>query len=156
VVRVDPALARVAADIGSGTGIFTRGLLERGFSVQAVEPNADMRRAAEEALAADTGFTSRDGRAEATGLAGHSGSLIVAAQAFHWFDRAACRVEWQRILRPSGVVGLVWNRRRLGSDFMNAYEAALTQGSREYSRVMSDQEDETNIRAFFGAAGCER
>ena len=100
-----------AADIGAGTGIFSRGLLERGLSVYAVEPNADMRREAEKALAGFKSWHSLTGTAEHTGLPRQSVKLVTAAQAFHWFEPAAFRDECRRILRPDGFAALVWNHR---------------------------------------------
>src|SRR5579863_1256797 len=76
----------VVADIGSGTGISTELFLRFGNNVFAVEPNLEMRSKAEELLAAHPGFRSVEGTAEATGLPGSSIDLIVAGQAFHWFD----------------------------------------------------------------------
>src|SRR5688572_11749971 len=75
----------VVADLGSGTGIFTRLLLERGATVHAVEPNDDMRGEAERTLASEPRFHSVKGTAEATTLAAGSIHLVTAAQAFHWF-----------------------------------------------------------------------
>ena len=60
------------ADIASGTGIFTRTLLENGSRVFGVEPNDEMRKAGEELLRAYPNFTSVAGTAEATTLADHS------------------------------------------------------------------------------------
>ena len=62
--------AAVVADIGSGTGIFTRQLLQGGYEVIAVEPNREMREAAEALLADESRFTSIDGNAEESRLAG--------------------------------------------------------------------------------------
>src|ERR1700686_1983731 len=56
----------VIADIASGTGIFTRLLLEHGNRVFGVEPNAEMRRAGEGFLANCPKFSSVNGTAEAT------------------------------------------------------------------------------------------
>ena len=78
--------ASVIADIASGTGIFTRMLLENGNRVFGVEPNAEMRNAGEEFLRAYPHFTSVAGTAEATTLADHSVDFVTAAQAAHWFD----------------------------------------------------------------------
>lgn len=101
---VSPAAGpSVVADVGAGTGIFTRLLLDAGARVFAVEPNADMRAEAERALFGPSyagRFTSVDGRAEATTLEPASVDLVVAAQAFHWFDVEAARLEHARILRP--------------------------------------------------------
>ena len=77
----------VIADVASGTGIFTRMLLENGNRVFGVEPNLEMRKAGEEYLAAYPNFTSVAGTAEATTLADHSVDFVTAAQAAHWFDR---------------------------------------------------------------------
>src|SRR5258705_151342 len=92
----------VVADIASGTGIFTRLLLESGARVSGVEPNLDMRKAGEEFLSQYPRFTSVAGTAEATRIANHSVDLITAAQAAHWFDREAARKEFVRILKPRG------------------------------------------------------
>jgi SAM-dependent methyltransferase len=149
VARVPPGLPRSAADIGSGTGIFSRGLLARGFELYGVEPNPEMRAQAEQALGGEPRFHSRSGRAEATGLPDRCVSLAVAAQAFHWFDPRQCRSEWQRLLVPGGVVGLVWNQRQLGSEFMQAYEAVM-QRLPEYDQVSRWQRDAATIAALFG------
>ncbi len=77
----------VIADVASGTGIFTRMLLENGNRVLGIEPNPAMRKAGEEFLSAYPGFASLGGSAEATSLPDHSVDMITAAQAAHWFDR---------------------------------------------------------------------
>src|SRR5690606_11903763 len=99
------------ADIGSGTGIFAKRLLETGASVFGVEPNAAMRSAAEEFLRSEPNFTSIDGTAESTTLRDSSVDLVTAAQAFHWFDPKPTRAEFARILKPSGRIVLIWNER---------------------------------------------
>ena len=99
------------ADIGAGTGIFTRQLLQRGYSVAAVEPNADMRKKAEQELQGFAGFLSLNATAEDTKLAAQSIGLVTAAQSFHWFDQEKFRLECVRILRPGGTAVLLWNSR---------------------------------------------
>lgn len=101
----------VLADIGSGTGILTGQLLERGHTVYAVEPNADMRAVAEERLGRLDRFVSVNGTAESTTLVSHSVDSVTVAQAFHWFDRERFKQECRRILKPGGKVILVWNSR---------------------------------------------
>lgn len=100
---------RVVADIGSGTGIFTQEILQRGARVLAVEPSEPMRREAERELGHIPGFNSVDGMAAATALEDQSVDAIACAQAFHWFNREDTRAEWRRILRPQGTVALIWN-----------------------------------------------
>jgi SAM-dependent methyltransferase len=142
------------ADVGSGTGIFTKLLLERGHTVYAVEPNAPMRTAAERDLGANPYFRSVDGKAEATRLADASVDLVTAAQAFHWFDRDAARVEWSRILRPPRWAALLWNDRRSEPGFGSAYEEFLKEwGGEEYRRVRWSWAVGDTLGKFFGPDG---
>ena len=99
----------VVADVGSGTGIFSEQLLERGATVFAVEPNAAMRTAAESRLSGQPRFVSVEGTSTATGLVDGTVSLITCAQAFHWFEPAETRREFWRISRPAAQWALVWN-----------------------------------------------
>ncbi len=101
----------VIADIGSGTGIFSKLLLERGSFVYGVEPNADMREAAVKAFAGCSRFVQYDGTASHTGLPDHSVDFVTAAQAFHWFDTMEFQAECRRILKPGGKIFLLWNIR---------------------------------------------
>src|ERR1700759_5203640 len=70
----------IIADIGAGTGIFTRLLLDRGYTVNAVEPNEPMRFEAERQMDNYPGFHSIDGTAENTNLPDNDADLIVCAQ----------------------------------------------------------------------------
>jgi SAM-dependent methyltransferase len=141
----------VVADIGSGTGIFTRLLLESGAKVFAVEPNADMRAEAERTLGADPRFVSIDGRAEATALEAASVDLIVAAQAFHWFEVAAARIEHARILRPGAHSALIWNDRDLASNaFLREYERILTEYCPGYPVLQGKADTPEKFDAYFG------
>jgi SAM-dependent methyltransferase len=99
------------ADIGSGTGILSRQLLEKGLKVIAVEPNDDMRKEAENSLASFPKFISINGTAEFTGINEKSIDLVTAAQAFHWFDKEKFKAECKRILKTGSKVSLVWNSR---------------------------------------------
>jgi len=122
------------ADIGSGTGIFTQLLMDAGWRVCAVEPNLEMRKASEQLHGANALYSSLDGTAEATNLADNSVDMITAAQAGHWFNLDKARHEFIRILRPGGVLVLIWNRRTSSSPFQMAYERLL-QTLPEYSLV---------------------
>lgn len=139
-----------AADIGSGTGKLSAQLLESGFTVYGVEPNADMRGAAEALLGGNGRFTSVDGSDRRSGLAEQSVDFVTAAQAFHWFDGPAFARECRRILRPGGRVFLIWNMRA---------DAPLNQAlARVFQTYCPDfkgfsggvTEDDPRIRAFFG------
>lgn len=101
----------VVADIGSGTGKFARQLLEKGSNVICVEPNSDMRKVAEKELCIYPKFQSVDGSAENTTLSEKSVDFITTAQAFHWFDTKSFKEECRRIIKPDGLIFLVWNTR---------------------------------------------
>lgn len=142
------------ADIGAGTGIFTKLLLEAGYEVTAVEPNDAMRAAAEEELSGFPRFHSVAAPAEDTGLASASFDAITVAQAFHWFDHAAAKAEFLRLLRPDGWVFIVRNQRLEGSSpFARDYEKMLkTLGERYRAIGHRDREAQAAaIRDFFPA-----
>ena len=124
------------ADIGSGTGIFSRLLLENGFTVFGVEPNVPMRRRAEEALSSFHGFYTVHGEATHTTLPGQSVDIVSAAQAFHWFATPYAVKEFRRILKDSGLVALIWNDRRIRIDgFHEGYESLLLRYCPEYRTI---------------------
>ncbi|MDV6375554.1 class I SAM-dependent methyltransferase [Deinococcus arenicola] len=133
------------ADVGAGTGLFTRLLLAHGagpdFAVDAVEPNPEMRAQLETALAqkVTAGHLSvHDGTSEATALEPGSASLIAAAQAAHWFAPTPTVQEFRRILAPGGRVLLVWNDwRGVDTPFNAAYREVVTQFSREDGELIS-------------------
>lgn len=108
----------VAADIGSGTGIFTIALSQFVKSIFAVEPNDDMRRKAEEKYNSALNITSINATAENTSLPDCSVDLVTVAQAFHWFDRGRFKNECKRILKKRGKVVLVWNDRDSDSEII--------------------------------------
>lgn len=138
------------ADIASGTGKFTELLLDGGYEVVAVEPNDEMRIAAEELLGADPLLRSVNGTAEATNLPTQSVDAITVAQAFHWFDAARAREEFIRILKPGGAVLLIWNDRLTdGSPFLREYEAMLVEQLPEYKEVGHKHYDSERLREFF-------
>ncbi|WP_182102035.1 class I SAM-dependent methyltransferase [Niallia taxi] len=100
-----------AADIGAGTGILTKQLLDLGLTVFAVEPNEDMRQAATGLLKDYKGITLVNGAAENTTLPEHSVDLVTAAQSFHWFNEEEFHKECQRILKKDGKVAIIANER---------------------------------------------
>ncbi|TYP73752.1 class I SAM-dependent methyltransferase [Paenibacillus methanolicus] len=147
------------ADVGAGTGIFTRLLLDRDLEVLAVEPNDDMRVAAEQAVSPlQLGrFRSVAASAEETTLADAEVDAVVSAQAFHWFDPSAARAEFGRILKPGGTVALVWNTRDAsGNRFAVEYEALLHAFSPDYENVGHRRLTPGDFEAFFANGAYER
>jgi SAM-dependent methyltransferase len=144
--------AHAVADVGSGTGISARLFLEAGNTVHAVEPNAEMRTAAEDALGDEPRFRSVAGSAEATTLPDASMDYVVAAQAYHWFDPPAVRREWLRILRPGGWMVLLWNARRTDTTpFLRGYEALLHAHGTDYASVNHENVTPERIAQALGA-----
>lgn len=107
VAWIIPPRARTAVDLGAGTGKFTELLVAEGLDVTAVDPSADMLVQLARRLPA---VHCVQASAEHTGLPGSSADVVVAAQAWHWFDPAAATREAARLLKPGGRVGLVWNQ----------------------------------------------
>ena len=138
------------ADIGCGTGISTRMFLENGNRVIGVEPNAAMRSAAVEFLAKFPWFQPVDGTSDATTLADSSVDMIVAAQAFHWFEPDKTRAEFQRILKPGGYLVLIWNELQLDTTpFLVDYEAVLEKYAYDYGTVRHENIKPAELLHFF-------
>jgi ubiquinone/menaquinone biosynthesis C-methylase UbiE len=145
----------VVADIASGTGIFTRLLLEHGNRAIGIEPNEKMRKAGEEYLSRFPNFKSVNGTAENTPLEDCSVDLITCAQAAHWFDREKAMKEFRRILKPGRFLVLLWNDRHTGSAFAEKYENLVEKYGTDYSvvqrlgRIIDGSE-------FFGSLPCKK
>lgn len=149
--------ASTIADIGAGTGIFTKLLLDRGSRVLAVEPNPEMRAAAEQSLGGYASFVPVDGSAERTQLDDQSVDFIVSAQAFHWFDLPLSKEEFHRILKPGGKAVLIWNRRTTsGSPFYSEYDDLLRKYGRDYEKVNHMNLQDDDFARFFAESGYAR
>ncbi len=119
-LRLGPG--RTVADVGAGTGKFTKLLLATGARALAIEPVAAMR----EQAAALPGVAALDGTAQALPVAAQSLDAIVCAQAFHWFARTEVLDEFARVLRPGGLLGLVWNVRDESVDWVAEITRLIT------------------------------
>lgn len=143
------------ADIGSGTGILSDQLLEFGYQVVAVEPNKPMREAAERQLSGHYSFRSIDGTAESTNLPSSSVDAVTCGQSFHWFDRAKCRIEFDRILCPQGLIALIWNDRARHDPLMEHYDELLTRFVPGYPDCLPRRVASADIQAFFSGGSLE-
>jgi SAM-dependent methyltransferase len=139
------------ADVGAGTGIFTKLLLERNYRVYAIEPNDAMREEADRQLKHFPNYHSMAGKADLTGLTSQSIDLIVCAQAFHWFNTPETKAEFQRILKPGGQVALIWNNRYIEADlFAIAYDTLLkTQSGGDYERINHQNLTQADFDNFY-------
>jgi SAM-dependent methyltransferase len=110
---------RRVVDLAAGTGKLTRALVARRLDVVAVEPVAEMRAAIAPPARA------LDGSAEAIPLPDESVDAVTVAQAFHWFDGPRALAEIHRVLRPGGVLALIWNRRDMRDELQQRISALL-------------------------------
>ena len=95
-------------ELGAGTGKLTRVLVGLGHDVHATDPDAEMLAVLEARL---PGVRTAVASAEEIPLADWSVDAVVAAQAFHWFDLDRALPEIARVLRPEGMLCLLWNQR---------------------------------------------
>lgn len=138
----------VVADIGSGTGILSSLFLENGNTVYCVEPNADMRSAAEETLSSFSGFRSVAGSAEETSLQDKSVDLVTAGQSFHWFNPSTASLELRRISR-NGTAAVIYNTRDRTGGLNTDYRELVSRFGRNFSPVMGPVEE--GLRLFFSS-----
>ena len=144
-------------DVGVGTGLSAKPFLRGGYTVIGVEPSESMRLAGEQQLRAfvRNGGTYRSvaGTAEATTLPDGVADLIVAGQAFHWFDVPDAAIEARRVVRQGGWAALIWNdRQSTGSAFLAGYEALLRTHGVDYAKVLHRHVDDKAIAQFFAPA----
>lgn len=104
--ELDLRPGRTVLDLAAGTGKLTRLLVPSGAELVAVEPVAEMRA---QLAAAVPGVRVLAGTAEAIPLPDGAVDAVTVAQAFHWFDGARALPELRRVLRPQGMLALVWN-----------------------------------------------
>lgn len=138
-----------AADIGSGTGIFSKMLLSRGVDVYSVEPNDDMRTAAEISLGDFEGFVSVKAAAENTTLNSASVDFITAAQSFHWFDVKLFKQECLRIIKPGGFAALIWNTRDMTSPLIQGNREICAHYCRDFEALQSNFDGNADDIEYF-------
>ena len=111
-------------DLGAGTGKLTRVLADRYARVIAIEPLDELRAIlAGRVPEADV----RAGRAEQISLEDAAVDAVFAGQAFHWFANDAALNEIARVLRPGGVLALMWNQSPGPSPLPDAYRRRLSE-----------------------------
>lgn len=137
------------ADIGSGTGLLSRLFVNLGNIVYGVEPNDEMRNAAEKIFSENYNFISIKGTAEKTNLANECVDLITAAQSFHWFNTELAKKEFKRILRKDGYVVIIFNVRKNNTPFMKAYNELQENMDSDFKQVRLENIKKQHIADFF-------
>jgi ubiquinone/menaquinone biosynthesis C-methylase UbiE len=118
VARAGLGPGRTVLDVGAGTGKLTRLLVPSGARVVAVEPLDEMR-------ALIDGSETVAATAEELPFADATADAITVAQAFHWFDHDRALPEFHRVLKPEGVLALIWNSRDLDDPVQREVEELL-------------------------------
>ncbi len=137
------------ADIGSGTGLLSKLFVNNGNIVYGVEPNNEMRKAAEKIFANNYNFISIKGTAENTTLANECVDLITAAQSFHWFNSEQAKDEFKRIIRKNGYVTIIFNVRKNNTPFMKAYNKLQENLNSDFKEVRLENITRKHISDFF-------
>ncbi len=125
-----------AVDLGAGTGKFTRLLCATGARVIAVEPVEAMR---VQLTRVELDVAVLAGTAQAIPIATGAAQALVCAQAFHWFATRAVLAEMQRVLSPTGRLGLIWNVRDESVDWVAAITAIIAPYEGDTPRFHSGQ-----------------
>ena len=148
--ELDLQKSNIIADIGSGTGISAKLFLKNGNKVFGIEPNKLMRRASKEYLKEFSKFEVINGNSQNTTLKNESIDIIIAAQAFHWFNKAKTLSEFRRISRNKRYVALIWNERQLDTnDFLLEYERFLIEFGTDYQTVRHDLINKETLKHLF-------
>lgn len=110
------------AEIGSGTGMFAKHILKKGYSIICVEPNKEMREYSSWLLSPFKNVRIINATAENTTLASKSVDLIFVAQSFHWFDFDKTKAEFHRILKSNGAIAICWILHNNQTEFEKDFE----------------------------------
>lgn len=134
-----PADCEVAADLGAGTGLFSRALAGRVGQVIAVEPDDRMRAVL---AARSPGVRALAGRGEAIPLPDRCVDAVFVSSAWHWLDHAVAVPEIARVLRDGGRLGVIWTSRDHRTDWV----AQLDVGRRRDAGQPSEDAADSGLR----------
>ena len=101
------SMPSLVVDLGCGTGLSTRIWAGKAREIIGIEPNADMRRVAEEQLPSSSGIRYLYGLSTQTGLPDTAVDIVCCSQAFHWMEPEPTLAEMARILRPDGIFAAI-------------------------------------------------
>jgi ubiquinone/menaquinone biosynthesis C-methylase UbiE len=145
------------ADVGSGTGILTRQLLDFGIGeeIYAIEPNDAMRWELVDYIGDNERLKVLPSFAESISIKNDSVDLITVGQAFHWFDVDRFMVEARRIATPDAHASFVWNELDKTSDVATAVSSLKEKYVEKSPELEEKKNDVSDIEKFFGKTGFE-
>lgn len=140
----------VIADVGSGTGKFSKYLLDRGSYVFGIEPNKDMRTIAENKLSKYVNFHSVEGNEKNMSIENNTVDCITVAQAFHWFDVRKFKEECIRVTKSSSKAFLIWNVREQSDSINKEWHEIFAQYCPNFNGFSNGiKQDDEKIKFFF-------
>src|SRR5699024_8263091 len=92
------------ADIGAGPGFLSKVLSDQGDIVDAVEPEEEFVKLAQEVIASNDRISYTQGSAEKTGLASDTYDIVFVMRSLHGFDSDEATKELSRILKRGGLI----------------------------------------------------
>ncbi|MGV8874148.1 MAG: class I SAM-dependent methyltransferase [Rhodococcus sp. (in: high G+C Gram-positive bacteria)] len=113
------------ADVGAGTGKLTRSIVSAGCDAIAVDPDPGMLDALHAAV---PGVPTHVGSAESLPLDDKSVDAVLLGQAWHWVEPVAASREIGRVLRPGGILGLIWNIRDESQPWVRQLNSVVSRG----------------------------
>jgi SAM-dependent methyltransferase len=149
--RLDGALV---ADVGSGTGIATRGMLARGADVVAYDLGEQMLRRLVQRGSPGPGSLSGAVVADGHALPARDGTfdLVTYAQAFHWMRHGDAAREAKRVLKDHGALAVWWNNSAARDQpWWIQRQEMLERLNEDYEREYRDLDPAPGLREVFGS-----
>jgi SAM-dependent methyltransferase len=134
---------RVVLDVGAGTGIATRQLLERGASVVAIDRGPEVLR---RAAARTAGLAAAVADGAVLPVRDESIDLICFAQAWHWLDESTRVGEAHRVLGAGGRWAAWWSQARADDEaWFDAYWSRVERSCPGTHRAQRDTDWGTTV-----------
>lgn len=93
-------------ELASGTGKFTKSIADKGYDIIAVEPSEGMNDSFKKNFPQ---IPLLEGSSYSIPLPDKQADAVLIAQAYHWFADHKSLEEINRVLKPTGYLGLIWN-----------------------------------------------